>query len=59
MKLSHILVGGGFVIVLLSFFPLAESAWLPRSIQLLIGSIALIAGVCLVEVAALIEGRAS
>jgi hypothetical protein len=50
VKLAHILVGGGFTVCLLAAFPLAAADWLPRSIQLLIGSMALIAGVCLVEV---------
>jgi hypothetical protein len=50
MKLAHILIGGGFTICVLAFFPLSASQWLSREVQLLIGSMALIAGICLVEV---------
>ena len=53
-----ILIGGGFMIVVLAFFPLAPPSWLPRSIEFMCGLGTLVAGIGLVEVRGWIrEGR--
>ena len=44
-----ILLAGGLVIVVTSFYPLSVADWLPRSIQLLIGCMALMLGAALVH----------
>lgn len=45
-----LLVGGGFLIDVLAFFPLSVSEWLPRWAQFIVGSLALTAGAVLVEI---------
>ena len=53
-----VLIGGGFLLALLSWFPLTISDWLPRSIEFMCGLGTLVAGIGLVEVRGWIrEGR--
>lgn len=46
---AGILVVGGLLLVVSAIFPIAVSDWLPRSIQLLIGAIAIVGGAVLIE----------
>ena len=53
--MSAVLIAGGFLLVVLSFFPISMAEWLPRAIQLLIGFLAVLTGVVLVEVKGMVE----
>ena len=52
MILPYTLIAGGFVLCILSAFPIAVSAWLPRPIQFLAGTWFLVVGVALVDLRA-------